>query len=103
MPSLIEEALSSCVLTELCSVLGSCTADVWVLLTIPCHQSTVNLDLICGRHQSKSPKKHKSDKHGRSPEKKRKDDRKENDRKRDRSDSHHKSPHKSPKKHKSRH
>jgi len=55
------------------------------------------------RHQSKSPKKHKSDKHGRSPEKKRKDDRKENDRKRDRSDSHHKSPHKSPKKHKSRH
>merc|ERR1712088_748028 len=55
------------------------------------------------RHQSKSPKKHKSDKHGRSPEKKRKDDRKENYRKRDRSDSHHKSPHKSPKKHKSRH
>merc|ERR1719357_1292156 len=53
------------------------------------------------RHESKSPKKHKSDKHGRSPEKKRKDDR--GDRKRDRSDSHHKSPHKSPKKHKSRH
>merc|ERR1719474_216414 len=53
------------------------------------------------RHESKSPKKHKSDKHGRSPEKKRKDDK--GDRKRDRSDSHHKSPHKSPKKHKSRH
>merc|ERR1719209_738793 len=55
------------------------------------------------RHQSKSPKKHKSDKHGRSPEKKRKDDRKENDRKRDRSDSHHKSPHKSPRRVRSRH
>merc|ERR1712013_464145 len=53
-------------------------------------------------HKSdRNPKKHKSDKHGRSPENKRKDDR--GDRKRDRSDSHHKSPHKSPKKHKSRH
>ena len=83
-------------------------ADVLILLTIPHHQSTaVILDLLiiftCGRPESKRPKKHKSDKHGRSPEKKRKDDRKEKDRKRDRSDSHHKSPHKSPKKHKSRH
>ena len=64
-------------------------------------KSIRNLIYVSYRHESKSPKKHKSDKHGRSPEKKRKDDR--GDRKRDRSDSHHKSPHKSPKKHKSRH